>query len=45
MGYTHLTVETACGHVELLEVGKGAPFRQDSTGELVAAFAKAENLE
>ena len=48
LGHTTLTVEIACDHFELLEVGKGAPFRRDSTGEPVgveAVFAKAENLE
>ena len=43
-----LTVEAACDHLELLEIGKGAPLRRDSTGELVlvdVGVAKAEHLE
>ena len=46
--HTNLTVETACDHLELLEIGKGAPLRWDSTGELVSvadAAAKVEHLE
>ena len=46
--HTSLTAETACYHLELLEVGKGAPFRRDPTGELVGVGiggAKVENLE
>ena len=48
MEHTNLTVETACDHNELLEIGKGAPLRWDSTGELVGvefAAAKVEHLE
>ena len=49
--HTNLTAETACDHLELLEIGKGAPLRRDSTGELVGVaehtthVAKAEHLE
>ena len=48
--HTNLTVETACDHRELLEVGKSAPFRRDSTGELAlvgvaGVVAKVEILE
>ena len=46
--HTNLTAETACDHLELLEIGKGAPLRRDSTGELVGVavvFAKVEHLE
>ena len=48
MGQTNRTVETTCDHLELLEVGKSAPFRRDSTGELVGVartVAKVEHLE
>ena len=48
MEHTNLTVETACDHLELLEIGKGAPLRRDSTGELVGVLigvAKVEHLE
>ena len=48
LGHTNLTVETACDRPELLEVGKSAPFRRDSTGELVGVAnisAKGEHLE
>ena len=48
MGHTNRTVETTCDHVELLEVGKSAPFRRDPTGELVGVAiisAKGEHLE
>ena len=38
-GHAILTVETTCDHLELLEVGKGAPLRRDSTGELVGVVA------
>ena len=48
-GHAILTVETTCDHLELLEVGKGAPLRRDSTGELVGVvavvFAKSEHLD
>ena len=47
-GAEQITVEAAVGHVELLEVRKSAPFRRDSTGELVgvvAVFTKVEHLE
>ena len=47
-GACTLTVETTCDHLELLEVGKGAPLRRDATSELVgvsAGFAKVEHLE
>ena len=43
LGHTNLTVETTIDHAELLEVGKGAPFRRDPTGELV--HAKIEHFE
>ena len=46
--HTNLTVETAVVHHELLEVGKGAPLRWDSTGELVCvadAAVKVEHFE
>ena len=48
LGHTNLTVETACDHLELLEVGKCTPFRRDSAGELVSVcmpVAKVEHLE
>ena len=48
LGHTNRTVETTCGHLELLEVGKSAPFRRNSTGELVGVartVAKVEHLE
>ena len=50
LGHTNRTVETTCDHLELLEVGKSAPFRRDSTGELVGVqcyiiVAKDEHLE
>ena len=48
LGHTNRTVETACDHLEHLEVGKSAPFRRDPTGELVGVagvFAKVEHLE
>ena len=49
LGHTNRTVETTCDHLELLEVGKSAPFRRDSTGEIVGfaeqRFAKVEHLE
>ena len=50
LGHTNRTVETTCDHLELLEVGKGAPLRRDSAGELVGVavvfvFAKIEHLE
>ena len=49
LGHTNRTVETTFDHLELLEVGKSAPFRRDSTGELVGvvddAVAKVEHLE
>ena len=46
--HTNLTVETACDHLEPLEISKGAPLRRDSTSELVGVvdvFAKSEHLE
>ena len=48
MGHTNRTVEITCDHRELLEVGKNAPFRRDSTSELVGVVrivAKVEKLE
>ena len=48
MGHTNRTVEATCDHLELLEVGKSAPFRRDSTGELIGVVivvAKVEHLE
>ena len=48
LGHTNRTVETTCAHLELLEVGKSAPVRRDSTGELVGVvfgFAKNEHFE
>ena len=35
-GAEQLTVEAAVGHVELLEIRESAPFRRNSTSELVA---------
>ena len=48
LGHTNLTVETTLDHAEFLEVGKGAPFRRDPTGELVGVVrgvAKIEHFE
>ena len=47
-GSEQLTVESAFDHLELLEVRQSAPFRRDSTSELVAVavvVAKIEYLE
>ena len=48
MGHTNLTVESAIRHFEILEIGKSAPFRRDSTSKLVVvgiAITKIEHLE
>ena len=48
LGHTNLTVESAIRHFELLEIGKGAPLRRESTSELVGVvhvIAKSEHLE
>ena len=48
LGHTNQTVEATCDHLELLEVGKSAPFRRDPPGELVGVadeVAKLEHLE
>ena len=47
-GAERLTVETACDHLERLEICEGAPFRRDAAREpvgVVVAFAKVEHLE
>ena len=47
-GSEQLTVESACVHLELFEVRQSAPFRRDSTSELICVktvFAKIEFLE
>ena len=47
-GSERLTVESACDHLELLEVRQSAPFRRDSTSEHVGvsrALAKIKYLE
>ena len=45
LGHTTRTVETAFDHLELLEVGKSAPFRRDSTGKLVGVAIVATKVE
>ena len=44
-GHKNLTVETTVDHAELLEVGKGAPFRRDPTSKLVGVVIELTKIE